>query len=186
MCIVPFTSLMPERSKGKMRTVIIFFLLASPVFAQSAVTAAAPTACGPVDVKFDVKPDPAPPHSELPSGKAIIYVIEDVGESAYGWITIRVGLDGSWIGADRGNSYFSFVVSPGEQHLCANWQSSLRSQSSLYSLTNFTAEPGKVYYFRTQVWFSNTMARIELNPVNSDEGQYQIAAFPLVASHPKK
>jgi len=186
MCIVPFTSLMPERSKGKMRTVIIFFLLASPVFAQSAVTAAAPTACGPVDVKFDVKPDPAPPHSELTSGKAIIYVIEDVGESAYGWITIRVGLDGSWIGADRGNSYFSFVVSPGEQHLCANWQSSLRSQSSLYSLTNFTAEPGKVYYFRTQVWFSNTIARIELNPVNSDEGQYQIAAFPLVASHPKK
>jgi hypothetical protein len=65
-----------------MRTVIIFFLLASPVFAQSAVTAAAPTACGPVDVKFDVKPDPAPPHSELPSGKAFIYVIEDVGESA--------------------------------------------------------------------------------------------------------
>lgn len=169
-----------------MRTAIIFFLLASPVFAQSAVATAAPTACGPADVKFDVKPDPAQPPSELPSGKAIIYVIEDVGESHSGWITIRVGLDGSWIGANRGNSYFSFAVSPGEQHLCANWQSSHQSQSSLYALTNFTAEAGKIYYFRTQIWFSNTMSRIELNPVNSDEGQYQMAAFPLVASHPKK
>jgi hypothetical protein len=186
MCTVPFASLMPKHSKGKMRAAIIFFLLASPVFAQSAVTTAAPTACGPVDVKFDVKLDPAPPRSELPADKAIIYVIEDVGESLYGWITIRVGLDGSWVGANRGNSYFSFAVSPGVQHLCANWQSRVRSQSSLYSLTNFTAEAGKIYYFRTQIWFSDTMSRIELNPVNSDEGQYQIAAFPLVASHPKK
>src|SRR6202453_5346126 len=98
MCIVPFTSLMPERSRGKMRIAIIFFLLAFPVFAQSAVTAAAPTACGPVDVKFDVKPDPAPPRAEVPSGKAIIYVIEDVGESAYGWIQIKVGLVGWGVG----------------------------------------------------------------------------------------
>jgi hypothetical protein len=172
---------MPKHSKGKMRTAIMFFLLASPVFAQSAVTTAAPAACGPTDVKFDVKLDPTPPSSELPSSKALIYVIEDVGESLYGWITIRVGVDGSWIGANRGNSYFSFAVPPG-----ANWQSKVRNQSSLYSLTNFTAEAGKIYYFRTQIWFSDTMSRIELNPVNGDEGQYRIAAFPLVASHPKK
>jgi hypothetical protein len=38
---------MPKHSKGKMRTAIMFFLLASPVFAQSAVTTAAPAACGP-------------------------------------------------------------------------------------------------------------------------------------------
>jgi hypothetical protein len=184
--VVPSASLTPRHSKGKMRTAIIFFLLASPVFAQSAVTTGAPAACGPTDVKFDVKLDPTPPPSELPSSKALIYVIEDVGESLYGWITIRVGLDGSWIGANRGNSYFSFAVLPGERHLCANWQSSVRNQSSLYSLTSFTAEAGRIYYFRTQIWFSDTMSRIELNPVNNDEGQYQIAAFPLVASHPKK
>jgi hypothetical protein len=173
--------------EANMRTALIFFLLASPTLAQNGgTTASALSACGPTDVNFDVKPDQAQPPSEPPAGKALVYVIEDVGESSYGWITIRVGLDGSWIGANRGNSYFSFVVPPGERHLCANWQSRARNQSSLYSVTRFTAEAGKVYYFRTQVWFSTSMARINLNPVNSDEGRYQVVAFPLVSSRPKK
>jgi hypothetical protein len=170
-----------------MRIGLLFFLLTSPVLAQSASTTAVPlAACGPTDVKFDVKDDPTPPAPEIPAGKALIYIIEDVGASSYGWITIRVGLDGTWIGANRGNSYFSFAVSPGERHLCANWQSSAQNQSSLYSFTNFTPEPGKIYYFRTQILFSNSMSRIELNEINSDEGRYQTAVFPLVTSHPKK
>jgi hypothetical protein len=170
-----------------MRIGLLFFLLTSSVFAQgSSPTSVSLTACGPTDVKFDVKDDPTPPASGIPSGKALIYIIEDVGVSSYGWITIRVGLDGSWIGATRGNSYFSFAVPSGGRHICANWQSSARNQSSLYSLTNFTAEPGQIYYFRTQISWSSSMLRIDLNQVNSDEGQYQIAAFPLVVSHPKK
>ncbi len=99
----------------------MLFLLASPALAQNGAAATDPlSACGPTDVKFDVKPDQPQPLPEMPSGKALVYVIGDVGQSPYGWITIRVGLDGSWIGANHGNSNFSFSVLPGEHHLCSN------------------------------------------------------------------
>jgi hypothetical protein len=94
-------------------------------------------------------------------------------------------MDGAWIGSNLRNSYFSFAVSPGERHLCANWQSSDRHQSSQYSATGFTAEAGKISYFRTHVLYSTAIARIDLDPINSDERQYQVNSFALVEFHPK-
>jgi hypothetical protein len=38
-------------------------------------------------------------------------------------VTVRIGLDGTWAEASHGKSYFAFSVTPGEHHLCANWQS---------------------------------------------------------------
>jgi hypothetical protein len=177
-----------RRSRGKMRTAPIVFMLAlflaSPVFAQDiSATNPALSACGPADVKFDVKVDQNQSVPEPPSDKALVYVIEDTEP---GWITSRIGLDGAWIGANHGNTHFSFSVLPGEHHLCSNWQSSLKSQSSFYSLANFTAEAGKVYYFRTWIAYTRDLARLDLEAVNSDEGRYLVAASALATSHPKK
>jgi hypothetical protein len=172
-----------------MRTVLIFALLASPAFAQdSAGTTAALSACGPAKVKFEVTPDQTPQLSKPPDGKALVYVVEDRGDAAclVGCETIRVGLDGSWTGANQGNTHFSFTVLPGEHHLCANWQSSLKRYSSLHALANFTAEAGKVYYFRTRVLSSKAFDYLDLDTLNSDEGRYLVAASPAVVSHPKK
>jgi hypothetical protein len=48
----------PESLRKKMKIAVIFFLLALPAFAQEkAVTTAAPPACGPANVKLDVKLD---------------------------------------------------------------------------------------------------------------------------------
>jgi len=172
-----------------MRAALIFLLLASPALAQDrAATAAALSACGPPNVKFDVKESQTNALSEPESGKALVYVIEDKGQGAClgGCVTIRVGLDGAWMGANQGNTYFSFSVQPGEHHICSNWQSGVAGFSSFYSLSNLTAVAGRVYYFRTRIWFSDKIPHLDLDPMNSDEGRYLVAASPFVISHPKK
>ncbi len=157
-----------------MRTALILFLLALPALAQeNAARTPALSACRPANDKLDVKRDETQPVSGIPPGKALVYVIEDKGQLAClgGCATIRIGLDGSWIGANQVNTHFSFSVVPGEHHLCSNWQSSVKTFSSLYSLANFIAEAGKVYYFRTRIWDADkSFVYMGLDPLNSDEG----------------
>jgi hypothetical protein len=165
-----------------MRTALLLLLLASPALAQTKPSIAAPpSSCGPTNVQFGVKRDQAQAPAELEPGKALIYVIGSVGDG-----TIRVGLDGAWIGANSGNSHFSFSVPPGEHHLCANVQSRFANYSSLYSLANFTAEGGEICYFRTRFWTSDSRVFFDLNAVNSDEGSYLVTQTSGVIFHPKK
>jgi hypothetical protein len=164
--------------------------LALPALAQDkAATTAALSACGPADLKFDVKLDQTQPASGIPSGKALVYVIDDQGQVPCfrGCATIRIGLDGTWVGATQANTHFSFSVLPGEHHLCSNWQSSEKWFTLHISLANFTAEAGKVYYFRTRISDAyKSFVFLDLDPMNSDEGSYLVATTPLVVSHPKK
>lgn len=174
-----------------MRTCLLFLFLASTTFAQGQPTA---TSCGPANVKFDTKLNKTA-HAVLQPGprKALVYVIEvfqrPPGE--LGTPTIRVGLDGAWVGANRGSSYLSFSVDPGEHHLCTNWQSVLERLSSQHSLTSFTAEAGKTYFFRVQTHVESTgnaseVWSIELQPVDPDEAKYLIASSPMSVSQPKQ
>jgi hypothetical protein len=68
--------------------------------------------------------------------------------------TMRVGLDGAWIGANKGKSYFFFSVDPGDHEVCANWQSGTfkKTAKRIGSAITLKAEAGKVYYLRTQVY----------------------------------
>ena len=171
-----------------MRTALIFFLLASPALAQNGAAAtAALSACGPADVKFDVNMDQTQPVTEPPTGKALVYMIEDGGQGTeFGGITVRVGLDGAWIGANKENSYFTFSVSPGEHHLCSNWQSGLKTFAVYHSLASFTAEAGKIYYFRARFLGWGRESRLDLDEINGDEGRYLVSTSSLSVSHPKK
>jgi len=114
-------------------------------------------------------------------------MIEDGGQGTeFGGITIRAGLDGAWVGANKANSYFIFSVAPGEHHLCSSWQSSLKTFAAYHSLTSFTAEVGGIYYFRTRFWTSDRESRLDLDEINGDEGRYLISTSSLAVSHPKK
>jgi hypothetical protein len=132
---------------------LVFFTMAA--FAQDpAAVSAAQAACGPNDVKLDVKNDDSQHTVGQPeTGKALVYVIQDIGSlnCIAGCITTRIALDGAWVGANHHNSYFSFAVDPGERHLCANWQSHFARLSRVVGLAHFTAKAGKVYFFRTRV-----------------------------------
>jgi hypothetical protein len=171
---------------------LVLFLAAS-AFAQD--TPQPPTACGPLDAQFDAQAEAGQPAAQLSAqpepGKALVYVAE-VFTKAPGEIgnpTLRVGMDGAWVGATRTNSYLAFAVEPGEHHLCTSWQSHWQRLSKLAAFAGFTAEPGKVYYFRERITYSSAGRTanmiLDLEPVNPDEGQYLVATYKPSASHAK-
>lgn len=173
-----------------MRIVLALILFTMAAFAQdSAAVSAAETACGPSSVKLDVKNDSSQHTVEQPeAGKALVYVIQDIGSvnCIAGCITTRIASDGAWVGANHHNSYFAFAVDPGRHHLCANWQSRFGRLSRIVGLVHFTAEAGKVYYFRTSVLGATSTNFFDFEPIDSDQGKLFIASIPLSISNPKK
>jgi hypothetical protein len=188
--------------KSALVVLLLTPLFAASAFAQDAAARiAAESACGPASTKFYVKADAQHPTPQSGPGKAMVYVIEDLGEcpgcvvsnSLGGFFNnvdnavTKVGMDGSWMGANRGSSYIFFPADPGEHHLCMNWQSRFQSRSRAFAMANFNAEDGKVYYFRERVFPGHSGDYVfELEPVNSDEGKYLVADSPASVSNPKK
>ena len=158
-----------------MRIVLVIVFLAASAFAQSVAPA-----CGPDDMDFEIKLDKSQ-HALTPPepGKARVYFIQDIGRvSCLGaCIKTKIGMDGTWVGAIRHNSYFSISMEPGEHHMCAK-------TSQEVALLHLNAEAGKVYYFRTRVFGSNDQALFDFDPIDNDQGQHLIASYPLSISRP--
>ena len=89
------------------------------------------------------------------------------------------------MGADQHNSYLSVSVEPGEHHACANRQSRFAQANQMVALAHFTAEPGKVYYFRTRTFGNGSQELFDLEEIDSDQAKYLIASYPLSVSHAK-
>ena len=167
-----------------MRIALVLLLFAVSACAQDAAVSAAESACGPSNAEFRISQDrsqhPVPNPDE---GKALVYVVLDQKYVHVRDVTSRVGLDGAWVGANRGNSHLFFSVGPGEHHLCTDWT------SKLVSLANFTAETCKVYYFRARTTGytsgTGTVTSIDLDLVNRDDGKLLVASTPLSNSEPK-
>ena len=160
---------------------------ASPGFAQGQAPAvSARGGCGPSEALFDVKTDSKQHPSAPPdAGKALVYVFEDMEHGP----TMRVGLDGAWVGANKGKSYFFFSVDAGEHQVCTNWQSGTFKETAkrIGSAMTLKAEAGKIYYLRTQVYErSERDSNVKLEPVETAEGQFLISASAFSTSHPKK
>lgn len=178
-----------------MKVALVTLLLASSACAcawaqdKPSGTALAP-GCGAMDAKFEVKADKTQhPTTPVDVGKAVVYFVEDDTHfQSTPKPTTRIGLDGSWIGANHGNSYFYFTVEPGEHHLCASWQSTVgfgtRNKSAA---AHFTAEAGGVYYFSVKnSWLRESQIMgIDLAPLDSDEGQLLASKFSYSTFHPK-
>jgi len=173
-----------------MRAALALVLLTMGAFAQDpSAVSAAQAACGPKGMNFDVKDDNSQHTVGQPeAGKALVYVIQDIGavNCVGGCITTKIALDGAWVGANHHNSYLSFAVDPGEHHVCVNWQSHFAFASRLVGLAHFTAEGGKVYYFRTRSFAAVSLGFLDIDPIDSDMGRFFVASIPLSISHPKK
>jgi Protein of unknown function (DUF2846) len=161
------------------RIALVMIFLAASAFAQDQ-SAAAAAACGPKDTDFEVKLDKSK-HALAPPepGKARVYFIQDIGRvSCIGaCVKTKIGMDGTWVGAVRRNSYFSISVEPGEHHMCA-------TPGPVIALVHFTAEAGKVYYFRTRAFGGENQSIFDFDPLDSDQGQHLIASYPLSVSRP--
>ena len=172
------------------RTALLLLLLSVPAFAQSQpslVTAA----CGPTNVTFSVSEGSAPLAPALPeSGNALVYFIQDSGLRGYAQhYTLKIGLDGAWVGAYKKNSVFTVSVPPGVHHLCVNVQS-ISSAAQNLAFAHLTAEAGKIYYFRTRFLAGITMYPVSpylaLDQPDTDEAKYLIATYPESLFKPKK
>jgi hypothetical protein len=157
--------------------------------------------CGPDQAKFDVKRDTrSHPTSAPEPGKALVYVLGDseLDNTAIriGGLDTRVGVDGNWVGAYGSRSYMYFSVDPGGHRLCTSQQSSLKSRrDGNASAITFTAEEGKVYYFRTQpsptsLAQSTTTGvpngEVELAAVDPAQAQLMIPKWAYSISQPRK
>jgi hypothetical protein len=170
---------------------LLVALLALPGLARGQAAARAAAGCGPDKVQFDVTTDKKKHTEGQPeAGKALVYVFEDEQRDSnqrLGTVTIRIGVDGQWVGANHGKSYFFFPVDPGNHAVCANWQASFKMYSKLASAASLTAEAGKVYYFRANVEErTNYAPAVRIEAVDAAEGQLLVAASALGSSHPKK
>jgi hypothetical protein len=101
-----------------------------------------------------------------------------------GYPTTKYGVDGNWVGADHGDSWFAVAVTPGEHHVCTVLQSSFVGQR--VELAQFTAEAGKSYYFRTQFVTSGTVELLEIERIDSDEAGYLFSEYPMATATAKK
>jgi hypothetical protein len=177
-----------------MKAILVALVLAVPAFAQNpaAPNPSPEAACGPATIQFDTQSAPKKAMDQPDAGKSQVYVIEvfDKVVGEIGHPTLRIGLDGAWMGAEKGSSYLAFSVDPGDHHLCAKGQSRLKRISQQVAFTGFTAEAGKIYYFRARITEhgGSTGASnftLDLDPVNPDEGKYLVASSDFVVSHPK-
>lgn len=193
-----------------MRSLLLFLaFFPAAVFAQDqSAIADAEAACGPKTTNFAVSADHAHPNPHPDPDKALVFIIEDLGQcvdcedygfaghgshgywgpiatDVYGAIT-KVGLDGSWIGANQGNSYLFTTLDAGEHHLCLNWQSQMEERSRAFVMAGFTAEAGRVYYFRARLFPGYADYSFDLDPVNPDEGKFLVASSVHSLSRIKK
>jgi hypothetical protein len=173
-----------------MRTILLVFLFASPALAQSAPGVATAPGCGASNASFSVKTDKNQhPFAQPDAGKALVYFVEDDSNfKASGKPTVRAGLDGAWVGATHGSSYFYFSVDPGEHHLCASWQG--KYMEAYTAATDFSAKAGEIYFFQVRDTFrwpkgSQMIRKMDLKAVNKDEGQLLASQYPFSTSHAK-
>ncbi len=148
-------------------------------------------ACGDDKIGFDVERGEVKDHTEAPdAGKATLYIVEffnlrDKGK--FGRPTLKIGLDGQWLGAVQGFTYVSASVPPGEHHICARWQSHFGKLSDQVSLLNVTADEGKIYYVRAHinVMGDQDVLSMDLEPLSTDEGRFLISEAARSVSKPK-
>jgi hypothetical protein len=131
----------------KTKFVMAMFAVTLSVVAQASA-ATWPDACGKDSTQFKVKIDKKQVAPTTPeAGKALIVFTESVSGDFGSDPLARFGVDGSWVGADKGASYFAMSVAPGEHRLCAARQSRAKSDETNVGVATLTAEAGKVYYY---------------------------------------
>lgn len=182
--------------------VLLFAMAILPAFGQrtAASSPEAVAACGPANVRFDVKKDDAQPTSP-PARRALVYLIQDTLQSSEERFLltsankVRIGVDGKWVGATQNQTYLSFIVDPGVHHLCASYQGEedhrISSRGEFGNqdgiiLHRLNLEPGRSYYFHISYAMNGTSYGLTfLDEVDEDEGRFLVQTTAHATSHPK-
>ena len=127
-------------------------------------------ACGPENVKHSARTDKKQhPTPEPPADKALIYVLRPTMSGNK--VQTKLGVDGKWMGVNRGDNYFFFTLEPGEHYFC-----SLAENKSVLALK---VEAGKTYYLQQKIRFGWMKARNNLVLLDEAEGKAGLAKCHL-------
>jgi hypothetical protein len=136
-----------------------------------------PDACGDEKVKVDIavqKPSSAPPAAN--STPATLVFVQRLSEACVGCSVARVGLDGIWVGANKGASFFSVTTAPGDHHVCAFWDAPLAKIENRVGLTDFEAIAGQIYYFEIEIGPRSTGEfAMRMKPISADMGAFLVS-----------
>jgi hypothetical protein len=178
--------------KPKLSVLLLCASLLPAVQALAKSPAILPDGCGDDSVQFDAKQEKEKPAFTGPvEGKALIVFVETMPNEMRVQSTTRFGVDGAWVGANRGDSYFTVSVDPGEHNLCASMQSApSRMKKTFTQMASVTAEAGRVYYFEAQVNVIGGqnigIAEFGFSQLSDTEGKYRLKAWRYATSKPKK
>lgn len=131
-------------------------------------------ACGVMSQKFSVKDGPAEAlaGAPVPEGKAVVYLVEDIVQIPLNTPTLRVGMDGKWVGATRSRTYLRLEVDPGVHHLCVSVQGMAAYQlEDGITLRRLEPKAGETYYVRMRDVLSQNPPLVFVDAVDEDEGQ---------------
>jgi hypothetical protein len=185
-----------EPAEGHMRTrmAVLSSLMAgvSLLATAHAWATSLPASCGPNDVSFNVNTQKGGALSSASPDKATLVFVQR-NSRCVGCSTTRVGVDGAWVGANKGNSYFAVAIDPGEHHVCANWGAPLARVESKIGLTELQVEAGKTYFFETAVVVPVANAEVGqggapgmiLRQLSYDEGAFLVSRSQLAVALPK-
>lgn len=161
------------------KLVLITFLFTGFALAQNPSSA-----CGPQNISFNVTLNKSPGQLPRPEPrKAMVVFIQDFGLQQFGLGVhpiARIGVDGTWVGAIKDNSYIYVSLNQGVHHICVNVDSKMLENPVEFA--HVRVESGAVYYLR---WRYMQGGDLLLGPVDSDEAKYQIGIFPLSVPTPK-
>ena len=133
-------------------------------------------ACGPKDVKSATRTDKkSHPTPEAPKDMALVYVVRPTRMGNK--VQTRLGVDGRWVGVNRGNNYFYITLPPGEHHFC--------SMAENRNVIAMTLEAGKTYYVQQKVSMGFMKARTKLEVLDEVEGAKALAKTHLSISEDK-
>jgi hypothetical protein len=130
--------------------------------------------CGPGDAQFNVKTNKKDHALPQPgSDKAAIVVLTNPGVCIGPCPTMRIGIDGTWVGANKGKSYLFSLVDPGNHHVCVALQSSIKHFAKPMGALSIQAEAGGSYYFTV---FISRHGGWVFEPIDSAAGALQVAS----------
>ncbi len=169
---------------------LVLTLAAAPSRAQQPASYIEFAACGTTEANYTIKHAPGSSNpAQPPTGKALVYIIENISNTA-SFVTkkVNIGLDGAWIGATDAETHISFIVDPGGHHLWAAYQSRSeeRDAEGRVLLLHLNAQAGHIYYLRYHALLLNGTAIAFFEPVDEDEGLFQVQSTDQATSTLKK
>jgi hypothetical protein len=152
-----------------------------------------PPSCGDPHVFLNVKTSrTAPAISADPSTATLIFVQRN--SHCLGCSIVQIGIDGAWVGGNKGDSWFATTIAPGPRHICAYWRGSPMRISedphwleSRLWLTDMQAQTGQTSYYEVVVIADTDTSgfMVRLEPISPDEAKFLIAGSSLATSLPK-